>query len=94
MAKFIPLSEAQMQFVENDWHHAVLTYFNHIPTFEKRYPDEYKALTHLQIEDIMEEFEVDPPEHHWFKQQSKLIFMIFQWIFFGYLFYEIYKANK
>ena len=94
MTKFMQLSEAQMKFVENDWHHAVLTYFDYTPTFEHRYPNEYKDLTHQQIEDIMEEFEVEPPENHWFSQQTELIFAGFKWAFFGYLFYEIYKANR
>jgi len=92
MTKLIQLTNVQMSLVENKWHHAVLSYFQHIPTIEKRYPDEYYTkLTYMHIEDIIEEFGIEPPKEHWYNKEKEIIFDIIKNLFCGYIIYNIYK---
>ena len=90
MTKLIQLSEEQMRLIDNRWHHAVVSYFEFIPTIEKRYPDEYGELTYAQIEDIIEEFEINPPTNHWYNKEGEMISNIFKNLFYGYIIYRIY----
>jgi len=92
MPKYIRLSNKQMNLVENNWHHAVLSYFEHIPTIEKKYPDDYYDIKYEQIEDIIEEFGINPPQDHWYSKREPIVSNIISNLFYGYIVYIIYKA--
>lgn len=60
----IKLSKKEMSYVEDNWHHAILTYFNLYPTYDNRYND--MDLSSKEIQDIINKYGIQPDADHWY----------------------------
>ena len=60
----IKLSKKEMSYVEDKWHHAILTYFSLHPTDDNRYND--MDLSSDEIEDIIYRYGIKPDANHWY----------------------------
>ncbi len=60
----ISLTNDEMKYVENKWHHAVLSLMNVLPTFNNRYND--VALQESEIHYIIRLYGIKPPVDHWY----------------------------
>ena len=63
------LNKKEMRFVEDDWHHACLTYMDLQPTDENRYNSfDY---TFEEIEEIIKTYGKNPSSYHWYWDEKK-----------------------
>lgn len=58
------LSKKEMQFVENDWHHACLSYYTLYPTDDAMYNSFDFDIP--EIEKIINKYGKTPPRCHWY----------------------------
>ena len=67
-AKLMKLTKKQLEYVENDWHHAVLSHYKLKPTYDNRYND--MDLDDDEIDIIVETYGIEPPSYHrWHKRR-------------------------
>ena len=65
----IKLSKREMQFVEDDWHHACLSQYNLHPSFDNRYND--FDLDIQEIKSIINKYGKTPSRYHWYWDEIK-----------------------
>jgi hypothetical protein len=51
-----------MEYVENDWHHAVLSHYKLRPTYDNRHND--MDLEDEEIDLIVKTYGIEPPSYH------------------------------
>lgn len=61
--QLIKLTKKQMLYVENEWHHAVLSFLDLCPTYDDRYND--FDFTDEEVDQIVEAYGIKPPQ--WMK---------------------------
>jgi hypothetical protein len=69
----IKLNKKEMRLVENEWHHAVLSFFTLYPTHDNRYND--MSLSDEEVDQIAEDYGVLPPswmDTYWARQMTQL----------------------
>jgi len=59
-------TNAEMQYIENEWHHVCLTVLDLVPSASKRYNNLDFHFTFDNIEKIINRYNVYPPKHHWY----------------------------
>ena len=65
----IKLNKKEMRFVEDDWHHACLTYMDLKPTDDVRCNDfDY---TFEEIEEIIKTYGKKPSSYHWYWDEKR-----------------------
>ncbi len=60
----IKLSKREMQFVEDDFHHACLSKYNLHPSFDNRYNDYDLSIQDIVL--IIDKYGKTPSKNHWY----------------------------
>jgi hypothetical protein len=68
-SSLIKLSKKEMQFVEDDWHHACLSYYTLYPTDDEMYNS--FDLDIKEIELIINKYGKTPSRCHWYWDEIK-----------------------
>ena len=70
--KFMPLKKLDLntgQFIRDEWHHAIITYFNLKPLFKDQYAD--LSLKMEDIQNIKKYYGISPPPEYYIQLEIK-----------------------
>ena len=59
-------TSAEMQYIEDKWHHVCLTVLDLVPSSSKRYNNLDFNFTFDNIQTIINIYNIYPPNHHWY----------------------------
>lgn len=65
----IKLTKKQLNYLEDEWHHACLTYINMIPSYDTRYT--CLDYSFEEITEIIETYGKKPSKDHWYWDEMR-----------------------